>query len=494
MKYAAKLTFILMALVLLWNPSTANNHDTQLLKSKIVMEGKTIMEVTTFNINSNVDPMDFKKRDLQVESDFTSKQPGFIKRQSGVDEKGNYIVIVFWEKVADADASMKKFMGDKSVADYAQMIEGASMKMSRYMMDASFNATNSQFVEVMSFDLKSGTDVANFNTLNKRVETDFTSKRKGFLQRLTGVNEEGKQVVAVYWTNKADSDASLQPFMEAPVSKEFMQNMDQSSMAMGRYNFLNTNPTNKEKVVALLNSFNTGDQTPISYINPQKYIQHNLSVGDGLAGFGEVMQHAPPQGFKANVVRAFEDGDFVFTHTEYDFFGPKVGFDVFRFEDGLIVEHWDNLIEVQKPNPSGRTQTDGTTDIVDQDKTEANKTVVKNFINDVIINHQNDKMTTYINPTKYLQHNPAVGDGLDGFGAAMKYFAENGLVMEYDKLHMMMGEGNFVLAVSEGKFGKGEHAAFYDLFRLEDGQIVEHWDVIAPIPPKAEWKNDNGKF
>ncbi len=46
--------------------------------------------------------------------------------------------------------------------------------------------------------------------------------------------------------------------------------------------------TNKEKVFALLNSLNTGDQSPIAYINPNKDIQHNLGVADGLAGFGEV--------------------------------------------------------------------------------------------------------------------------------------------------------------------------------------------------------------
>ena len=105
-----------------------------------------------------------------------------------------------------------------------------------------------------------------------------------------------------------------------------------------------------------------------------------------------------------------------------------------------------------------------------------------------------DKVTNYINPKKYLQHNPAVADGLEGFGAAMEYFAKNNLVMEYEKLHMVIGEGNFVLAVSEGKFGKGDATAFYDLFRLENGLIVEHWDVIASIPPKSEWKNENGKF
>lgn len=252
--------------------------------------------------------------------------------------------------------------------------------------------------------------------------------------------------------------------------------------------------SNKEKAVAVLESLETGAKEPIAYINPTKYIQHNLSVGDGLEGFGEVIKHAPPQGFKAKVVRAFEDGDFVFTHTVYDFFGPKVGIDVFRFEDGLIVEHWDNLIEVQPANASGRTQTDGTTEITDLDKTAANKATIKGFIDDVLLNHENDKITTYINPTKYLQHNPAVADGLEGFGEAMKYFAENGLVMEYTKTHKILGEGNFVLAMSEGKFGKGEHTAFYDLFRLENNQIVEHWDVISTIPPKSEWKNNNGKF
>lgn len=252
--------------------------------------------------------------------------------------------------------------------------------------------------------------------------------------------------------------------------------------------------SNKDKVVALLNSFNTGDKEPISYINPEKYIQHNLAVGDGLAGFGEVIKHAPPQGFSAKVVRAFEDGDYVITHTEYDFFGPKAAFDVFRFEDGLIVEHWDNLTAITPPNPSGRTQLDGTTEITDLEQTDANKKLVSGFVQDVLMDGKSDMITTYINPEKYLQHNSAVADGLDGLGAALQYFAENGLVMEYDKVHKVLGQGNFVLSMSEGKFGKGDHVAYYDLFRIENGKIVEHWDVIENIPAKTEWKNENGKF
>ena len=492
-----RLTAILLMMSMLVISCSANKN-TNIKKTinentKPIMEDKTILEVTTFNISSSADPHAFSLRDAQVEKDFTSKQPGFIKRQSAVDDKGNYVVVVYWKSMAAATASMNKFMDDASVGDYAQMIDGPTMKMARYTIDKSFNAEDSRFVEIMAFDVKPGTDLTQFDITNQRVETDFTGKREGFLQRLTGVDEAGRQVVVVYWANKTLSDASLEPFMKAPISQQFMQSMDQSSMTMGRYKFLNMELSNKEKVAALLNSFNTGDQTPISYINPNKYIQHNLSVADGLAGFGAVMQHAPPGGFKAKVVRAFQDGDYVFTHTEYDFFGPKAGFDVFRFEDGLIVEHWDNLLPVQPANPSGHTQFDGATDITDKEKTVANKQVVKDLLENVFMKGQMDKISTYINPTKYIQHNPMVPNGLDGLGSAMKMMAEQGMTMEYAKIHKVLGEGNFVLTLSEGKLGT-EPTAYYDLFRLENGQIVEHWDVIAPIPPKAEWKNENGKF
>ena len=215
---------------------TTNSPETN--KTENQMETTTIMEVTTFGINKDVDAVAFSNRDAQVESDFTSAQPGFIKRQSGVDDKGNYVVVVYWESLTDADASMKKFMGDTSVADYAQMIDGPTMKMDRYTMDVAFNASTSQFVEIMSFNITSEIDAEKFSKLNHKVETAFTGQREGFLQRLTGVDENGKQVVAVYWESKETSDASLQPFMDSKIAKKFMDKIDQSSMSMGRYKFL----------------------------------------------------------------------------------------------------------------------------------------------------------------------------------------------------------------------------------------------------------------
>lgn len=249
----------------------------------------------------------------------------------------------------------------------------------------------------------------------------------------------------------------------------------------------------KDKTVAVLKSIETGDKEAVSYINPTNYKQHNLAVEDGLVGFGALLALAPEDGFKVNTVRAFQDGDYGFAQTEYDFFGSKIGFDVFRFENGQVVEHWDNLIEKAVPNPSGHTQTDGTTTITDLDKTEANKILVSSFINDILVNGKMDKIANYFDGDTYIQHNPNIADGLSGLGKALEAMAKQGVKMEFEIVHKVLGQGNFVLAISEGKFA-GQPTSYYDLFRVENNKIVEHWDIMETIAPVADRKNSNGKF
>lgn len=252
--------------------------------------------------------------------------------------------------------------------------------------------------------------------------------------------------------------------------------------------------SNKQQVTDLLKSIQTGASEPIAYINPEKYIQHNLGATDGLAGFGALLAQLPKNSAKVNTVRVFQDGEYVFSQTDYDFFGPKIGFDIFRYENGKIVEHWDNLQETPKEaNPSGHTMIDGTTEVKDLDKTASNKELVKNFVTDILVNGKMEKLSGYFDGDNYIQHNPQIADQLSGLGKALEYLTSIGVTMKYDTIHQVLGEGNFVLIVSEGTFG-GKHTSFYDLFRVENGKIAEHWDVIEEIPAKENWKNSNGKF
>lgn len=248
----------------------------------------------------------------------------------------------------------------------------------------------------------------------------------------------------------------------------------------------------KAQVVALLKSFETGDNRPLAVINPKKYIQHNLDAKDGLAGLLAFRKAIPAGTMKGQTVRVFRDGNFVFTHGTS---GGWVGFDVFRFEKGKIVEHWDNLQQDPgKPNPSGRTMIDGPTQVTDRNQTAANKRLVTNLVRDVLKDGKVEMLRTYLGD-HYNQHNPYFPDGVETVVkafTAMRAQAKPGQ-FGYTKIHRVLGEGNFVLAMSEGNMN-GQPFAFYDMFRVEKGKVVEHWDVVAPIPPRSAWKNANGKF
>lgn len=250
----------------------------------------------------------------------------------------------------------------------------------------------------------------------------------------------------------------------------------------------------KAHVTNLLKSIETGDPAAAAVIDPSRYTQHNLAVPDGLSGFGSVLQQLPKGSARVNTVRVFQDGNFVFTHTDYDFFGPKIGFDIFRFENGKIVEHWDNLQEKPKQNnPAGRSMIDGPTEPRDLKETERNKRLVLAFVEDILMHGRMDRLHLYFDGDSYVQHNPQIGDGLSGLSVALQEFAKRGITMEYDHVHRVLGEGDFVLVVSEGALG-GDHMSFYDLFRVEQGKIAEHWDTMEAIPPKDRHAHKNGKF
>ncbi len=226
------------------------------------------------------------------------------------------------------------------------------------------------------------------------------------------------------------------------------------------------------------------------------YIQHNPHVPTGIEpviGFAPLLKQA---GTTTQNHRIFVDGDLVVMHNTYDnaeAFGAKkvVTFDIFRVANGKVAEHWDAINPLADTTASGRTQVEGPTQVTDLDKTQANKTLVKNFVDDVLFGKAPQKITDYISTTEYHQHNVGIKDGLDGLNEAIGQLIAANNMFKYSKVHKVLGEGNFVLTVSEGEWS-GKPQAFYDLFRVQDGKIVEHWDVVQEIP--AQMAHGNGMF
>ena len=233
-----------------------------------------------------------------------------------------------------------------------------------------------------------------------------------------------------------------------------------------------TAESNVDKALALINTFATGDTETAAQLLDENYIQHNLAYGTGEDAFLASVEGLAAAGA-----------------------GEQVAFDIFRFdEDGEIAEHWDNLAALATdPNPSGHTQIDGTTEVTDLDQTEANRTLVENFLYDVMQGNNPDKTADYFDGDTYIQHNTAIADGVSGLNEALAALAQQGIQMIYDETHMVLAQGNFVLAVSEGTYG-GEPTSYYDLWRVENDKITEHWDVMETIADQSTWQNDNGKF
>lgn len=254
----------------------------------------------------------------------------------------------------------------------------------------------------------------------------------------------------------------------------------------------------KETVGTFLGAVLQHDPATLRELAHADYIQHNPFIPTGLEPFIQMLPVLKEHGTTAENVRMFEDGNYVFMHNIWRNASPfgadeMVSFDIIRLdENGKVAEHWDAMTALVQETASGRTQTDGPVAVKDLDKTEENKALARALIEDILMGKNPDKITDYISAQQYHQHNPGIKDGLEGIVEAVAYLSSQNNMFKYTHIHQILGEGNFVLTVSEGEWN-GKQQVFYDLFRVEDGKMVEHWDVIQEIPSE-NLANDNGMF
>jgi predicted SnoaL-like aldol condensation-catalyzing enzyme len=229
------------------------------------------------------------------------------------------------------------------------------------------------------------------------------------------------------------------------------------------------------------------DITAIDRHWAEPYLQHNPQVPSGLEPLRQLVKNVVLQdGFRYEPVRLIASGDLVAAHGRYIGFAPEplVAIDLFRVENGKIVEHWDALQSEPTQTVSGHTMLDGPTQIADRERTAANEQLVTRFVDTILVRGQLGELQGFFDGDRYIQHNPAIGDGLSGLGAFVGKLQEQKISFFYKKVHRVVAEGSFVLAQSEGELG-GKPTAFYDVWRVENGKIAEHWDVIQPIPEQT---------
>jgi predicted SnoaL-like aldol condensation-catalyzing enzyme len=149
-----------------------------------------------------------------------------------------------------------------------------------------------------------------------------------------------------------------------------------------------------------------------------RYTQHSTGVADGKEGFEAFftpfLANHPDRDIR--IIRAFEDGSYVFVHVYQRLDGGAaewVTTDLFDTDaNDKIVEHWDVISAFAGQNPSGRTQVDGDTEIRDLEQTEANKALIAEYTRVVLQGGQVDRIAAFASDT-LTQHSPETGDGID---------------------------------------------------------------------------------
>jgi predicted SnoaL-like aldol condensation-catalyzing enzyme len=127
----------------------------------------------------------------------------------------------------------------------------------------------------------------------------------------------------------------------------------------------------------------------------------------------------------------------------------------------------------------------------DAAREEANKQTVLEFYEQGLNRKDFDAAAKFIGP-RYVQHNPTALDGPEGFKAFLGFLREK-FPDSHSEIKRAFAEGDYVILHVHSVREKGSRGrAIVDIFKLEDGKIVEHWDVAQDIPEKAA--NGNGMF
>ena len=156
--------------------------------------------------------------------------------------------------------------------------------------------------------------------------------------------------------------------------------------------------------------------------------------------------------------------------------------------DDKIVEHWDARQPWVEQPVSGHTMTDGPVLVTEPHNTAASKKLVEQFVELIMMGGDRTQITRFFDGDRFIQHNPQIADGVSRLGSAIQAGVWAAVV---EQVHHVVADGEFVFTQGEGILD-GIPTAFYDLFRVENDKLAEHWDVVFAKPDTLP--HGNGLF
>ncbi|WP_164508883.1 Rrf2 family transcriptional regulator [Levilactobacillus fuyuanensis] len=223
-------------------------------------------------------------------------------------------------------------------------------------------------------------------------------------------------------------------------------------------------------------------QTTLADMIAQILAQANAKKGPLMKKIDLALQELQKANTQVKVVRTLLDGDWLALHTLTTTDGVQsVTFDVFQFAGDTVQKQLHTATPyLETPTPSGHTQLDGPVMIDANFKAEETRQLVTDTINATLMNGPHLEHADAYMSADYIQHHVGIPDGLETVKKGVQMLKSVGKESIYTAIDHVIADGNFALAISEGH-AEGIDKTYYDLFRVEDNLIAEHWDIVNPV-------------
>jgi len=247
-------------------------------------------------------------------------------------------------------------------------------------------------------------------------------------------------------------------------------------------------------LLVLESLFDDGDLSVLDEYFGETYIQHNPNLPNGTAALRRYAESLDSQTTTHTAHRVAAQDDMVAIQSHVTFGPDDLGmaaFDIFRFENNKIVEHWDVVqpVVAKSETANGHSMFDGAGENAaapeHSGQEESNIALVAKLYERAFNNADLEALEELV-AVNYVQHSPDFSDGRAGLRSTLEGFLE-----AFPGLHLapirFVAEGDLVFvhvhitfeAADRGNQSKG--SAGIDVFRVKDGLLVEHWDAVQPV-------------
>lgn len=255
----------------------------------------------------------------------------------------------------------------------------------------------------------------------------------------------------------------------------------------------------------VFNSVQRNDFAAFLETAAERYVQHSPDLPDGWKPVWDLLKKRP-EGFSSTQMQwlgndgFLDNGRYLIMMREVhrgDGTPPSKIVDIMLFDEiGKYAEHWDIRQNLSPTTASGRSETEADGHFTQNpvnysvEQEEANKKTVMSFLELAFGQNKLEAALDRFVAADWKQHTPNFADGT----ASLKQAMEAGKLTKLTYDVQLVAAQNDLVVVFARVTANAKDMAVVDIHRVRDGKLVEHWDVIQPVPADVDMPHTNGMF